>query len=725
VLPILFDFLGVPDPKRPSPVIDPESRQKRLIGLVRRIIKARSREEPAVVLFEDMHWMDPGSEAFLENIMETVAGTRTLLLLTFRPEYRAEWMTKTFYQQIPLLPLGPEAIAEMLRDLLGEDPTVSESCTRIASHTGGNPFFIEEVVLSLVEARVLEGKRGAYRLAKPVEALQLPPTVQAVLAARIDRLPEREKQLLNTAAVIGKRLSEGILRRVANLPDMELASALHALLRAEFLYQESLYPEAEYAFKHPLTQEVAYGSQLADTRRHVHGAVARAIEALKADKLDEHAALLAHHWENAGEPLAAARAHRRAALWAAGKDAVEAARHWRRIREMLGSIAESKESLDLRIEAYGQIMLLSSRMGGADEEIGELFAEAKDLAARSQAPASTALVFILYGYSHGNAGRVAVAEAAFEQARNPLAEAKDANLEAAWKYSVATTCGPSGGACARALPLIDEAIAFTDRDPRLGASVIGYPIAGVLHAWRGMALGLMGRLDEAVRALERATAWGRKGEPSVLVLTHWAFVSIADLLGEPAAAMSRARQSVEIAAELGIWEQMGQLNLGLGHLLNEEWNDAARVLEQGLATIRHRRCILFQEPLFLTALARAYLGRGDAWAAQALAEEAIALAPDRGVYTADAYLVRARALLQSGGVAARGEIESAITDVERFVESSGAHSRQPAVHELRAELARMNGDEPDRVRELREAARLFAGMGAAHQAARVEKELSA
>lgn len=187
--------------------------------------------------------------------------------------------------------------------------------------------------------------------------------------------------------------------------------------------------------------------------------------------------------------------------------------------------------------------------------------------------------------------------------------------------------------------------------------------------------------------------------------------------------MSRARQSVEIVAELGSHEQLGQLNLGLAHLLNQDWNDAARCLEHGLAIIRDRRAQLFQEPLFLIALARAHLGRGDAEAARARAEEAIALAPDRGVNTADAHLVRARALLHSEGTA-RGEIESAIAAAERFVHSSGAHSRQPAVHELRAQLARLAGDEPGRVRELREAARLFVAMGAARQATRVAEELA-
>ncbi|MGH7894260.1 MAG: ATP-binding protein, partial [Candidatus Binatia bacterium] len=724
-LPLVFDFLGVPDSNRPAPALNPETRQRQLFGLFRRLVHARSTQQPAVLLWEDLHWMDAASEAYLENLVESVPGTRTLLLVNFRPEYQARWMQKSYYQQLPLLPLGPEAIDELLDHLLGPDPAVGELRHRLQTQSGGNPFFVEELVQSLVDAGALDGTRGAYRLVRPIEEVAIAPTVQAVLAARIDRLAERDKQVLQNAAVIGKTFSESILRRVvARLSEAQLADAVRALLAGEFLYEEALFPETEYTFKHPLTQEVAYGSQLVDTRRQVHAAVARAIEALEANKLDEHAALLAHHWEHAGEPLAAARAHRLAALWATGKDAVEARRHWRRIRELLGDVAEANEALELRVEACCQIMLYSGRMGGADEGIGELFAEAKDLAARSQAPGSTALVFILYGYSRLLAGRIAEAEVAFDQARGPLDDANDANLEAARRYGVATMYAFVRGECARALPLIDDALAFADRDPQLGAAVIGYPIAGALHAWRGMTLGLMGRLEEAASALERAITWGRESAPSVLVMVAAPFIYVAELLGESAGAMSRARQSVEIAAELGMWEHLGQLNLGMAHLLNEDWNDAARFLEQGLAMTRHSRAQLFQEPLFLTALARAHLGRGDAEAARALAEEAIALAPDRGVHTADAHLVRARALLQAGGEAAHDDIASVIADAERFVQSSGARSRQPTVHELRAELARRAGDEPARVRELREAARLFAEMGATRHAQRVGDQVA-
>src|SRR5262249_27795961 len=207
------------------------------------------------ILLEDLHWFDRGSEGLLEVMLEAAGATRSLLLVNFRPEYHAPWMQRSFYQQLPLLPLRPEATTELLADLLGSDPSLDRIRERVQERGGGNPFFIEEIVHSLVETGAVAGRSGGYRLVTAAEDVGLPATVQSVLAARIDRLPEREKQVLQTASVIGKKFSEPILRRVADLVDADLHAVLDALTSAEFLYPEALYPEAEYAFKHPLTQE--------------------------------------------------------------------------------------------------------------------------------------------------------------------------------------------------------------------------------------------------------------------------------------------------------------------------------------------------------------------------------------------------------------------------------------------------------------------------------------
>jgi predicted ATPase len=182
------------------------------------VADAHSRREPFVVLIDDLHWIDRASEAFVAELAEAIDGRRILLLVNFRPKYGGTWRTGSVYQQLPLLPLGSEATRAMLDDLLGQDASLFAVRERIAERTGGNPFFIEEVMLSLVEGYVLEGKRGGYRLARPIEAVEIPTTVQVVLAARIDRLAEPDKALLQTASVIGKSFPQSILEKVALFP---------------------------------------------------------------------------------------------------------------------------------------------------------------------------------------------------------------------------------------------------------------------------------------------------------------------------------------------------------------------------------------------------------------------------------------------------------------------------------------------------------------------------
>ncbi len=298
VLPLIFDLLGVSDPERPAPPMDPESRQRQLAAMVKRVTQMWGRRQPSVTFLEDLHWFDGGSEGFLEPIVEALPGTQSLVLVNFRPEYHAAWMQKSYYQQLPLLPLGPEAIAELLRDLLGGDPSLAALGDRIRERTGGNPFFIEEVVQALAETGSLEGEKGAYRLVRPEAELRLPATVQAVLAARIDRLAEREKQVLQTAAVIGREFSEPVLRRVVELSEIDLTAALQKLTSAEFVYEEALYPQAQYTFKHALTQEVAYNSLLNERRLTLHEHVAEAIAAIFEGRLEEHLSELAHHYSH-------------------------------------------------------------------------------------------------------------------------------------------------------------------------------------------------------------------------------------------------------------------------------------------------------------------------------------------------------------------------------------------------------------------------------------------
>jgi class 3 adenylate cyclase len=296
-LPLLLDFLGVADPERPLPRLDPEVRQHRLFEAMTRLTHARSRREPGVSLFEDLHWIDGASEAFLANLVEAVAGTRTLVVVSFLPSTTPRgcggrttsgWRCRHSARRrsSSCWPTGsaPTRRSRSWMSAFARAP----AGTRSSSRRPCTPWW---------EAGSLTGTKGAHRLVRPVAELTLTATVQAVLAGRIDRLPAREKEVLGTAAVIGQAVPGLILRRVAALPETELAAAVAELVSREFFYETALYPEAEYAFKHPLTQEVAYRSQLGERRRAVHAAVARAIAGFHADRLDEHAALLAQHWK--------------------------------------------------------------------------------------------------------------------------------------------------------------------------------------------------------------------------------------------------------------------------------------------------------------------------------------------------------------------------------------------------------------------------------------------
>jgi adenylate cyclase len=223
-------------------------------------------------------------------------------------------MAKSYYQQLPLAPLDPDSIGELLHDLLGTDTSLADLPALIGERAEGNPFFTEEIIHGLILSGMLIGERGAYRLAKPLEGIELPATVQAVLAARIDRLSEVEKRVLQTAAVIGKRFLRRAVDRVTNLGEEQTLSALNHLVASELLLDGVGEQDADYAFKHPLTQEVAYHSQLLEHRTFTHARVASTLEELYADRLGQQANLIAYHWEAAGERYVAARWRRRAAL---------------------------------------------------------------------------------------------------------------------------------------------------------------------------------------------------------------------------------------------------------------------------------------------------------------------------------------------------------------------------------------------------------------------------
>ncbi|MGH8072048.1 MAG: ATP-binding protein, partial [Candidatus Entotheonellia bacterium] len=281
--------------------LDPLQRRRRTLEGLKRVLLREGQVQPLLLVFEDLHWIDTETQAVLDLLVESLPTARLLLLVNYRPEYQHGWGSKTYYTQLRLDPLPEASAEEFLQALLGDDGGAQHAVPLqdlkrlLIERTQGNPFFLEESVRTLVETGVLVGERGAYRLDKPLDSLQVPATVQALLAARIDRLPPEDKRLLQTAAVIGTEVPWPLLHAIADTPEEELYHRLAQLQAAEFLYETSLFPERAYTFKHALTHEVAYGSLLHERRRALHARLVEALEALARDRRDDQVERLAHH----------------------------------------------------------------------------------------------------------------------------------------------------------------------------------------------------------------------------------------------------------------------------------------------------------------------------------------------------------------------------------------------------------------------------------------------
>jgi class 3 adenylate cyclase/tetratricopeptide (TPR) repeat protein len=687
-LPLLFEFLGIPDGAHPAVKLDPKTRKLRLLHFVKQVVRSRPRDEIVLVLLEDLHWIDQASEEFTEAMVDALVGTSTLLLVNFRPGYSASWMQRSHYRQINLVPLDESDSKQILNDLLGNDPSLALLCRNIEKRALGNPFFLEELVRALVERGDFEGDRGAYRLRGGIDLIPLPATVQAVISARIDRLGEKGKQILQTAAVIGREVPLAILASVVGFSSNEISEVVSRLRQAELLYEMPPFEQGVHAFRHPLIQEVAYQSLLHVRRRKLHAAVAAAMEIQYKDTADERAGLLAYHLEKAGDNLKAAQANARAAMWVGANDSRHALQSWKRVRELLIGEPASPSTDFLRMMACGQIINFGWREGIAPEEAERYFDEASRLALAFNDMRANALIHAGYGRIVAAAGSADEYVKRIREAELLAQKSTGASVRVVLKAILCHALRLSGR-MAEALQVNIEAMEHAHEIDRFDRQVLGFDIDVWLTLMRGQTLIVLGRGMEARPYLDRVIQMdSNKVDATHHIAPSVAYVDLAWIEHDVHLAEQHAERALSMALNSGspYIRVYAQASRGLSHLVAGRLDASIEDLTDVLNFARRRMAGLEHEARILADLSNAYRLKGDIANALRAGTEAIEVAARRCSRVPEclARIVRADALWASTKDAI--QVKAELMQAQALMEETGAIIFKPLIEEIKSKL---------------------------------------
>ncbi len=721
LLPLVFEFLGVPESGAPDSAIPPEARQSKLFDLFLKLFAGRG--QAGVILMEDLHWLDAGSEAFLERLAGALRDTPTLLLLNYRPDYVGDGLQKQLDLELALSALGETELEQLTRELLGPALNLVPVAKVIRERAGGNPYFVEEAVQSLVESGHLAGSQGAYRLMKPVEEFVIPETVQAILAARVDRLTDRDKHVLQAAAVVGREFDEPLLARVAGLSGTELEESLTLLEEGGYVSRKDMQDLSHYNFCHPLVQEVAYRSQLGERRARIHAGLAQAMEEEMQGKppLSDKAVMLAYHWDKAGNALKAGQWYIPAAIWSAMRNMDASVTYYRRAIEVLDMAPDAPELIRLKISARAGLMRISGLMPVPNEEIERVYQEAREMSERAQNKQAIAELLISYGSRQLNQAHADAAVELTSQAMRIAHEIGDRDLQSRLRLNILLAYFNSG----RLQEGLDEVEASSDGSWSR-AEITEENVAS--RGFRAVMLACMGRLHEARSELERAVAVLTSLNRSAS-WTHANLVEIAYYSGIRDQAMHEAKKAISIAEEStsSFFLELAYRALAQAHVLNGQWQEAIAVLEKTMPMIDKDQVGYQFTSGHLSMLAEAWLGAGSAQKALDLVTRALdfAIASQMRIWELRSRLISCRALRAVKGAAAAAEIKAHLAALDTLIAETGATTFQPLVTCERAELAAIDGDTAAQNRLYSDALVQFRGIGADGHAATLDRRLNA
>jgi class 3 adenylate cyclase/tetratricopeptide (TPR) repeat protein len=639
-LPALLALLDVPVEDAPWQALDPAERQQRTLDAVKHLLLRESQRQPVLVVVEDLHWIDAETRALLDNLVESLPTVRVLLLVNYRPEVQHGWGRKTYYSRLRLDALPAESAGKLLNVLLGDDSAL-EPLKRLLVKRG-NPFFIEESIRTLVETGALARERGAYRLTRPIQAIEVPATVQVILAARIDRLSAEDKLLLQAASVIGKDVPILLLHAVAEAAEDAVQRGLTHLQAAEFLYETRLYPEPEYTFKHALTHDVTYGTLLQDRRKVLHARIVGAIERSYPERLAEHVERLAHHacrgevWDKALTYLrqVAAKAQRRAAYQQALvclEEAVQVLRH-------LPETPETREQeVDVRLELRGSLYPL-----GEFEKMLTYLSEAETIASALADAHRLGLVSIHTAEYFRQTGRFAEARTLAQKALAMGEKLQDVPLQIHAGQYFALACHALGDY--RRASEVLRAVTQTPRPERRALGMVPSWDAhqAISLAWLARCLAEIGEFNEGVPAGRRAVALAEGLEiPYSLTAACIGLGYICLVKGDLDVAGPVLDRACNTAREANLTLLRPQATRLLGHA----YILAGRI-DEGVALVREAvnevesRLLLMQHAAVLSLLAEACLVASRLDEASTVGQRALNLARDGGQRGEEAVALR-------------------------------------------------------------------------------------
>jgi class 3 adenylate cyclase len=538
---LLFDdLLGIADPEVALPTIDPDARRRRLTALVNAASLAR--QTPTVYVIEDAHWIDEVSESMLAEFLTVIPQTLSLVLGTYRPEYRGALSRVPGAQAIALAPLSDSETTALVSELLGSDPSVGEVATMIAEKAAGNPFFAEEIVRDLAERGVLRGNRSAYESTADAAEVSVPASLQATIAARIDRLDAKAKRTLSAAAVLGARFTLDLLTVLGTEP------VVANLVAAQLIDQVRFTGQPEYVFHHPLIRTVAYESQLKSDRAQLHRRVAAAIEARDPAAVDQNAALIAEHLEAAGDGHAAYGWHMRAATWATNRDIAAARLSWERAQTIADALpADEPNRLAMRIAPRTMLCGIAWRVHM--DVAGDRFEELQELCTAAGDKASLAIAMAGLVMDHAYHARIPTASQLASEAMALIESIGDPTLTVGLSFAPIYAKVEKNEWC-DVLQWSQAVIGLADGDPSKGDFIFGSPLA-LAFATRGMArycLGRPGWRDDLRHGLDMA----RSADP----LSYARAVTYVYVLAIPVGVLRPDDRAVrEIENALGIAER--------------------------------------------------------------------------------------------------------------------------------------------------------------------------